>query len=301
MPIKLTNKLGLPESIVRAVQNDSYDPGCSDYTATSLIKPARMKELERTNTLEVDVSMRLWSLQGQIMHFILQRAADSLDKFIVEKRFYHGYTVDGKSYSVSAQVDLLDTKAEVLSDYKYTSTGSHKFGLKEDYYWQLNIQAELARKNGYKVSRAEVVSLFRDWSAEKDYTGYPDPVVKQEVPLLPSKQVDEYIVARIREHEAAKRNLPLCNDEERWNRKTYAVMKDELAKRALPGSLTDSKEVALQFIKDKAPNGILQERGSDRRCLGKYCDAWQVCKQAHERNPELLEDLPDEDGFVTVK
>lgn len=303
MRVKVTNRLGLPEAIVEAVSNDPYESGDSDYTATSLLKPARAAELARNNEVVEDASDRLYSLQGQLMHLILERAGKVLSEqgYIVEKRFKTTYGVLDRVFRVSAQVDLFDPATNTISDYKYISVGSLKHGLKEDHRLQLNLQAELIRREGFKVDKAEVVLLLRDWSAERAYEGYPEhPVVKQTVPLMTSEEINKWVVDRIIAHESAKVSLPLCTKEERWQRDTYAVMKDSNAKRALPGGVHDTKEEAEAFkaLTSNAPNAIIQERpGKSIRCL-RYCPAREVCEQAKQYRETVP--VVDEDGFIKV-
>lgn len=291
MKIQITNKLGLPEALVQAVANDPYNPGDkSDYTITGLIKPARMSQLEKSESavITIDVTERFHALQGQIVHGILERAGKALrDKgCIVEQRYYATYQVDGKSYCVSAQIDIFDTKTGTLSDYKWTTVGAAKHGLKKDHHYQVNFQAELVRRAGFRVTQAEVVLLFKDWSAERIYEGYPSiPSQKQNVDLMSSTQVDDWVLERIKDHVSAQSNLPLCTAEERWNRPTYAVMKDKEAKRAMNGGVHDTREAAEAFAQEKG--GMVVERsGEDVRCL-RYCPARFVCEQAKKNNPEL--------------
>ena len=74
--MQITNKAGLPQAFVDAVKADDYDPGESDISVTSLIAPPRLVALRRANeaALTEDASERLWSLQGQIIHSLLERA-----------------------------------------------------------------------------------------------------------------------------------------------------------------------------------------------------------------------------------
>jgi hypothetical protein len=73
---KLSNRLNLPEPLVRAIANDSYNSGTSDFTATGLIKPSQMIALEKKHANEIteDASDLIYSLQGQSIHTILERA-----------------------------------------------------------------------------------------------------------------------------------------------------------------------------------------------------------------------------------
>lgn len=298
MSIKLTNKLGLPEPIVEAMKNDPYDSGRCDYSITGLLKPPRMLAITSSTTIVEDAMDKLFSLQGQIMHMILERAGKALaaEGYVVEKRFRKSYVIDSKITTVSAQIDLFDPVTATLYDYKYTSVSAAKHGLKEEHKLQLNFQAEMLRKEGFKVEKAEVILLFRDWSAERDYPGYPEvPFLKQTVPLMSSEEVTTWVVGRIKAHEAAKVQLPLCTDEERWSRPTFAVMKD--LKSAKATRVFDSRKDAEDHITAKASTSVIVERaGISRRCL-RYCPARFVCEQAKELTPAPI---LDEDGLTKI-
>lgn len=288
MKLKLTNKLGLPEPIVAAIENDSYDAKGSDYTATSLLRAPRELELMRTVEYTEDASDRIASLHGQAMHTVLERSAYFLRKsgHIVEERFVEIFTVDGKEYKVSAQIDLFDEVNGVLSDYKTALTSHVKHGLKEDHRRQLDLQAYLLRKSGFKVNRAEVVLFLKDWTPMKDYPDYPKSAsVKFEVPLLLDQGVEQWIVDRIRLHETAKKYLPYCTKEEKWNRPTFAVIKNGNTRAT---KVFETKEEATAFAKDKGAEYTIKERGENIRCKH-YCPVRFVCKQAR-----------DEGSIVTV-
>src|SRR4051812_9214798 len=96
---KLTNVSGLPAALGKAMENDSYNSGDSDYTATSLLRPVQMKALEERyhDKLQEDVEDGLYRLYGQVAHGILERAnmAD-----LAEKRFFSVFTVNGKDFKV---------------------------------------------------------------------------------------------------------------------------------------------------------------------------------------------------------
>lgn len=301
MKTKVTNKLGLPEAFVRAVQNDPYDPDDggqkSDYTITGLLKPARMAQLAKTAEVTEDASERLYSLQGQLIHGMLERSKEELEAegFVVEKRFYKTYLVNGQPFIVSAKVDVFDPVQGRLSDYKYTSVSSAKHGLKDEHYWQINFQVELLREAGFQVEKADATILMRDWSAERTFEGYPtSPCMLHHVSLASSADIDAFIVERIMAHESAKEVLPTCTAEERWNRPTFAVMKDEKAIKAT--RVFDTKIEAMSFVKEKS--GILVERpGKSIRCL-RYCPVRFVCEQAKEETPVVV---LDDNGLTEIK
>lgn len=299
MKKKITNRLGLPKPIVEAVCNDSYYPGTSDYTITGLLRPPRMAQLENDSEVIEDAADNLYAMQGQVIHYILQRAGEALTEqgYIVEKRFYGTFSIPGKTLSVSAQVDLFDPATGILSDYKYTSVGAAGHGLKEDHRLQLNFQAEVLRRAGFSVKAAEVVLLLRDWSAERTYEGYPkSPSLKQTVQLMPSSEITAWVNERLIAHEAAKIKLPLCSDEERWNRPTFAIMK-EGGKKAT--KVFDSELEAKKFMQEKSLGvgySLVKRPGEDVRCL-RYCPARFICTQAKQNAPTPV---LDEDGFTKV-
>src|SRR6202142_1696526 len=93
--MKYTNKQNLPQPIVKAVTNDSYNSGDCDISVTSLLKPPQMLALERLHKddLEEDVSDRIWSLLGQVIHGILERAEETA---VAERRLYIDIFPTGK-------------------------------------------------------------------------------------------------------------------------------------------------------------------------------------------------------------
>lgn len=293
--MKLTNRTGLPDALVRAITNDSYDKGDSDYTATSLIKPARLTALEKRHEHEIteDVVDNLWRLYGQVAHGILERA-NAID--LAEKRLFSTFTVGGREYKVSAQLDTLSLADGMLSDFKFTTS----FGFKEDkgpkpeYVAQLNIQLELLRRNGLDAKSLQIIGLLRDWQinqakASPDYPQAPIAVV--DIPMWSREQTVSYIEMRIAEHEAAKVELPECSSEERWARPdTWAVIKRG-GKRAINGGVQFSQELA-QEISSKNPGTDVHFRpGESVRCesycsVAQYCSIYQRTKNANANESE---------------
>jgi hypothetical protein len=97
--VKLTNRLGLPQSIVNAVSRDGYTKGNADISVTGLIGPSRKRQLEimHGDELSEDVADRIWSLFGQVTHGVLERADN--DSVLKEERFYitrHGWVISGQ-------------------------------------------------------------------------------------------------------------------------------------------------------------------------------------------------------------
>jgi hypothetical protein len=292
---KLTNKLGLPEPLVRAIANDSYNPGTSDFTATGLIKPSQMIALEKKHAEEIteDASDLIYSLQGQSIHTILERAGAELraDGFIVEER----YTSTFSLHTVSAQIDLYDSTTHTLSDYKVTSVYAVKDGVKEEYAIQLNIGAELLRRAGKEVKALQIVAILRDWSvgeyerekvrceAEGFKTKYPATQVSVlSVPIISSKEVVQYINERCKSHSLALlEGIGECSPEERWEKASkYAIVKLG-AKKAY--RLHDTKEAATLQASELKGYEVQYRQGESTRCL-RYCKVRDFCPQFKAMN-----------------
>jgi len=273
----LTNKEQLPEPIVRAVQNDPYDKGKSDFTATSLLEPPRARVLKKQHKDEIveDVADRLFALCGQVGHGILERAGGDS---IVERRFFAKVA----TFTVSGQADLIVTgDTAELVDYKFCSVWTVLNGVKPEWTQQANILRYLASEDEkpIDITKASIVAIFRDWSKpkagrEKDY---PQSQVKVfPVELWPLEKTEAFICERIGKHLAAEDMLPLCTDEERWRtQEKWAVVKKG-AKRAT--KLCDS-ELDAHAVRGSDRSYEIQHRpGESKRCEF-YCLAAPWCSQ----------------------
>lgn len=212
---KLSNRYNYPSAIVRAIENDTYSRGDSEFSATGLIAPARIRVLTEfhKDDIEIDVDDQIFILQGHAMHAVLERAGQCLGHN-VEKRYFADF--DGTV--VSSQIDSLEN--DILTDWKNTSV----FGFtknkapKYEYVAQMNIQLEILRRNGLDVKKLQIGAILRDWrpgEAAKDRT-YPKKVHIQEIPIKPREATVEYINSRIKAHRDAETNLPQCTSEEHW-------------------------------------------------------------------------------------
>lgn len=274
--MKLTNKKNLPQAIVDAVSNDPYTMGKADFSVTGLLKPPRMKALERKhwNELEEDVADRLWALYGQIAHGVLERA-NELD--LVEKRFFAEF--DGKV--LSGQIDTLSLNGGVLSDFKFTTAWGFKGNQEPKIEWvqQLNMQLELLRQNGKDAKKLQIIGLLRDWSpsqADKD-PSYPQcQIMIHEIPMWPREKTQKFIKERIKAHQEARDSLPLCSKEDRWARDdVFAVMKKG---RKTAIKLYSSEDQAIAHADQAGSFYVVYRPGQSNRC-GRYCSVSKFCSQ----------------------
>jgi hypothetical protein len=283
--VNITNKNNLPEAIIKALKNDGYNSGDSDFTCTGLLKPARLAALEKKwkEEIQEDAEDGLYRLYGQIAHGILERANEN---DLSEKRFFAVF----KGYKVSAQIDTLSLKGGVLSDFKFTTAwGFKKDGdIKPEWEAQLNIQLELMRANGLDAQKLQIIGLLRDWqiSKAKEDPNYPqNPIVVLDIPMWSRKTSQLFIEMRIAAHVAADVSLPECSPSERWAKPdVWAVIKKG-QKRAINGGVQLSQELA-QAVMDKTPGTVIEHRpGESVRCKS-YCRVSSFCNQAKTQGNE---------------
>lgn len=276
--MKLTNRLGLPKAIVDAVANDPYSKGDADISITGLLRPPRIRVLEKKHKeqLEEDVSDRIYSLLGQTMHGILERAALARQDAnnITEKRFY--ITIDG--VRVGGQMDSIYLEQGLLQDYKLTSVYKVKEGAPKEFEEQLNCYAYLLRSNGIIVSKLQDVCILRDWSKGKALQEPDLPqeqVVVLDVPMWPAEQAEAFLKERVAVHKAANKKLPECTPEERWAEPDKWAVMQKGAKRSLKNHLNqaDAEEHAA-----RVGARVEHRPGSNKRCEA-WCSVSEFCTQ----------------------
>jgi hypothetical protein len=274
----ITNKCGLPNAIVRAVQNDDYDDGGADITVSALVSPPRVVTLRKqyADQLVEDAADRIYSLQGQAIHTVLERAGGNELK---EQRVF----TEVNGWKVSGKFDNVCLERGVLCDYKHTSVWSVVFALKDgkaEWESSTNLYAHLCQLNGISgIRHLRIVAILRDWSKRKAQT---DPEYPQQqvavipIPLWPREQTVAYLEERVRLHQAARTTLPVCTDEEVWRKPTtWAVMKpgQKKAVRVLP-SLVEAQTYAGRG------HMVVERPGEATRCsaycsVAPYCDQWK--------------------------
>lgn len=274
---KLTNRYGLPDAIVRAVANDNYSKGDSDFSATELLKPPCQTALtiKHEHEIEEDASDRIWSLLGQSIHTICERANV---KDLVEKRFFAKFG----NYTVSAQIDSLGLESEVLTDYKTTTVYKCKPDSAPDADWvaQLNIQLEILRQNGHDAKALQIIAILRDWSKNKARTEFNYPpmnVAVIPIEMWPREKTVAFINERIRLHLEARQKTYVPTNEEIWADETkFAVMKKG-SKRATKVYETEAE--AKLFVDQDPKNFYVERREGERKRCALYCNVSKFCAQ----------------------
>lgn len=251
----ITNRLDLPEVLVRALARDPYSKGSSRYSVTMLIDAVRPRVLKEQHAEETsrDISDSVWMLLGKGVHHILEHgaAAEGDTDHTIEERIF----VNVRGIEVSGAMDVQrhpGGDAEII-DWKVTSTYrvSSAPGLKK---WeeQLNLyrifrviakdkitqgevpDGKLTRLPGRQaedtypgeVTKLTIVAFLRDWSKSKarQNPDYPQaPIVKIPMPVWSIADAHAYLHDRVKAHQegdslADVGMIPQCSDEDRWKR-----------------------------------------------------------------------------------
>lgn len=297
--MRITNKLGLPNALVRAVSAVSadYDRGDAEYTVTQLIGPPKISLMRAKydDALEIDVSSLIYAAEGSAFHTLMER---SERMGFVEERVYT--ELDGTR--ISGKFDLLylaDTGK--LQDFKRTSVFAISKGTKFEWVAQTNMLAWILMRNERYVTELEIVPVFRDWMKSRARTDKEYPQTQSlriPIELWPAAKTEAFIRERIAAHRSARVNaaagqpLPNCTDDERWTKKQgWAVMKkggkraskvfyadvDQLKDNAV--SLSDAEDLARAMVANMGPGYGAEFRPGERtRCLD-WCEVAAFCEQ----------------------
>lgn len=277
-----TNKHSLPNPLVSAIKHyfADYDQ-VGDISVTGLIKPPRMRILEKRHDDEitVDASEFLYALQGLSIHAILEKA-DTFNHLSEERM-----TMGCNGWTVSGKPDLLSPDM-VLDDYKVTSVYAFLLGEKIEWTQQLNLYNLLYTENGFTPTKLRITGILRDWVKRRamQEKGYPKAgVVVREVGQWKLRQQQQLLLELVKDHGESENLkdefLPSCTPEERWERPTqYAVMKKG-NKRAT--RVFDNQESAYAFkgLTQKDSSEVVERKGESIRCKF-YCRAMPFCNQA---------------------
>lgn len=276
--MKYTNNANLPAPLVAAITYSDYDGEKYDITASGLVLPPRIRQLQKRHDKDIteDVSDRIWALIGSVGHAILERVP--ADNVFREERLVSemlGWKIGGK-------VDLLRTAPGnnyAIDDYKLTSIWATK-DEKPEWTFQLNVYAWLAREHGFNITQLRIVNILRDWSKLRAAREpeYPQVgVVIREVPLWPADICERNLLAAVTLHQAAENSsdddLPMCTTAERWTKPEVWAVKKKGNKRAQK-LFQDENEARDFAILNKLE--VEHRPGEDTRCLH-YCAVRQFC------------------------
>ena len=270
----ITNRHNLPAAIIAAIQADPYTGG-GDISCTKLIDAPQIRVLgsKHHHEITVDASERVFSLMGQAVHTVLERAGLKEDGVIVEQRLF----AEVNGWQVSGQVDRMHIADGTLSDFKMTTV--YKQHGSDSWTRQLNVLRWLAHQNGYDtINTLEVVAIFRDFRKTEAQRNpdYPQAAIQTiSVPVWSLEDTEEYITERVYMHQAASRGEEVpCTDEDRWfSGNSYALMKHGAKRATKVSSIRSDFDLA-----DPAEYTVETRSGEYKRCQH-YCDVRAHCQQ----------------------
>lgn len=300
--MRITNLRQLPEAVYRAILNDPYSPGSAAYTPSSLLRPVKIAALNREHhhEMEGDALDRIYAFEGQVIHAVLERIdMPGARKEERVQAMFDSFLVSG-AFDLYLPVDIprlidKDTPgpdiaypAGTIVDFKRVKAFSYVFSKgqpKEEHVAQVNILAELLRRNGELVTNGRLVLLFRDWDPAdaKKNADYPQlPYVEVNVPLWSAAEVTDFVRRRIMSHEVAKGlpadDVPECSPSERWEKpEKFAIMKDGRASAVRVLNSRFEADLHMQ-TKGLSPgnHSIVRRPGESVRCRN-WCSAAAWC------------------------
>jgi len=282
--MRITNKHGLPETIVNALKRPTYSKGNANLSVTELIDSPRISQLKRAHAdeLEQDASEMVWSLFGGAVHGLLEHGKG--DNHIIEERIHA--EIDG--WKISGAVDLQTVTDEgiVVSDYKTTSAWAV---MNEKPAWaeQLNIYAWLIEHvKKIPVTGLEIVAIIRDWSRRdaEMKEAYPNaPIVSIDIPLWSFEERQAFVRKRLHQHADAHMcttlgdELPQCSPEEMWEKPSSWAVKKPKNVRATAVFLLE--EQAKEKVAELGKEYVIEFRPGERTRCKTYCPVNQFCSQ----------------------
>lgn len=281
--MKLTNKHNLPEPFVLAVKGGTYDNQGSWRTVTELIGPPKIAHLKRKHDHEIeeDVVDRVYTLQGEIAHGIVERAAKTLsaEGWMSEQRLFA--EIQGRK--ISGAYDLYNPKTGELIDVKNSTAWKAKKGeAPKEWEEQTNILAELLRRHGFPVSKIGIVLVIRDFSKPEAARSedYPQvPVVYLPINIWEPSRAGQFLEERVRLHIEAETKEAECSPEDRWAKPTIWAVKKKGGSRAVTGGLFAIEAKAKEFLASLGSGYEIEYRpGENVRC-NLYCPVAKFCAQ----------------------
>jgi hypothetical protein len=274
----ITNKLKLPDALVKAVSTEKHNaPGC--LSATTLLQGTKQIILSERHWEDLvdDVSDRIWAVWGQAVHSLLEHEGE------------HDFTEQEMSYqagniTVTGRIDNYNMKTGTVWDYKTASVNKVKFNDFSDWYFQGMTYAWLLTRNNFSVERCCFIAILKDHSrteAERDHQYPQSPVYVYGFPVTRTGlfKTGGFIREKISAYEQYREQpddaIPPCSPEERWERAAkFAVMKEG---RKTAVKLFDNREGAETLASSLGAKHFVEHRVGESIKCRHYCLCRSFC------------------------
>jgi hypothetical protein len=280
----VTNKHGMPQTLVNLARRDKYTKGKAHLSATEMLNSPRIVQLRKKydDQVEVDVTDLIPSMWGTAMHYMVEQG--KADNHIIEQRLHA--EIDG--WHISGAIDLQTVTPEgiEISDWKNVGVWA-VMNEKVEWEQQLNIYAWLVEEVAKKpVTKLSIVAIVNNWNKRdaKSKEGYPPARgIVLDIKLWPFEERLKFIRGRIHAHSEgqfstdAGEELPLCTPADMWEKPTsYAVKKEGgVRAKSVHADLQEAEEALL-----KAGAGYtLEIRQGERTRCDEYCSVNKWCDQ----------------------
>jgi hypothetical protein len=273
--VRIVNKYGYPEYLVRAVKSSLHHPEPGVFGITTLINPPAMRHyrLHHWDDLVTDVDDFLYPMFGTAWHNHVAKFMGECE--VAEEQL----SIKFEDVIVRGILDVRNFDG-TITDHKVTSAWSFVFD-KPEWEQQLNLYAFLCGVNGYRVESLCINAFLRDWqeAKAKQYKDYPKKKFHELViPLWDHDVQMKFLHDRIQDHKNGPRP---CTPEERWQKPTVYAVKKKGRQRAV--KCCETRVKADDYITSKSDSKLyIEERpGACIRCE-RYCVARSVCEYRGE-------------------
>jgi hypothetical protein len=282
--MKLTNKYGIPQTIINVLERPTYSKGRAHISATQLLNSPKIVSLTKKfeDEIEQDACDMVWSLFGSAIHNVLEHGKD--DNHVVEQRLHSEH--DGWHISGAIDLQVINPEGRDIKDYKTTSAWA-VMNEKKDWEEQLNIYAWLVEKVlKVPVTSLVIVAIIRDWSSREAATkdSYPPAPIKElPIKLWTFAEREAFIDRRIALHSSCDfaietgGDLPDCTPEEMWEKPTVWAVRKKGNVRAK--ALYESEKLALEALEILGKDFEVEVRLGERTRCANFCPVSQYCEQ----------------------
>ena len=305
--MRLTNKTGLPETLVRVAEKLANNHPVFDdsaYSVTELLNSERQIVLGRrfADQIEMDVQDTFSMWNGTAIHALLETEAASLTGYESERRLEANF--DG--ITISGQYDLYEISSDTIIDYKTSKVANidKQRTLKEDKWLrQLYLYKRLRQENGLSVpKKGRIIAMATDFSKMKVGTkGYPEhPIQILEWDLDDIAFEEAVLYEAIEKARKVKETISKgdepgdCTFSDCWCSEDWAVMKKG-AKRAIAkfGSYDEAFNYRLE--QENKEETRVYHRVSDFVNCRNYCKCAPFCQQwkKNMEHEEIKEDVTE--------